>query len=83
MAILERSETGDFLEEAVKSLVRRETAQRNGMGERLVVISVLRIDKDRLRVLHPVTGDILGETETRSAVDAVGYIGAVAAHGIC
>ena len=79
MAVLKRSKAGDFLEKAIEGLVRREAAQRNSMGECLMVIGVLRIDKDSLRVLHAITGDVLRKTESRSAVDAVGYIGAVTA----
>ena len=59
MAVLEGCLAGECLEDAVESLVGREAAQRNSMGECLVVIGVLRIDKDSLGILHTITGNIL------------------------
>jgi len=82
VAVLKRSETGEVFEDTIEGLVGGKAAERHGVGNGLVVGIIFVRAEDGLRVLHAVTGYVLRETETRAAVDAVGYIGAVGADGV-
>ena len=81
-AELERSEAGDFLEKAIESLVGAKAAHSDGIDYGIMVGGIVRVAKEGLRMLHTVTRDVLRETESRPAVDTIGYIGTVAAYGI-
>lgn len=53
------------------------------MRQCIMIISILGVQKDCLGVFNAVTGYVLRETESGAPVDAVGYIGSVAAYGRC
>ena len=59
LSVLERGNTGDFFEDAVESLIGSESAERDGIGDGIVVRGALRVPEDLLSVLHTVTSYVL------------------------
>ena len=81
MAVLERCLAGNLLEDAVESLVGRETAERDGICDSFFIRTIAGIAEYLLCVLHAVARYVLGETESSAAVDTLADIGAVAMYG--
>ena len=81
MAVLEGCFAGEFLEDAVEGLFGGEAAEGDGIGYCFLIGTIAGIAEYLLGVLHAVTHNILGETESRAAVDTLADIGAVAMYG--